>query len=78
MVDLTGVTLLDASGIGVLLATQHRAHAAGKKLSVSGAAGIALQVLEVTGMHKRLHGESIDEDPHSWRAGNWQGLRHGR
>jgi anti-anti-sigma factor len=78
LVDLAGVTLLDASGIGVLLAAQHRAHTAGKELSVLGAAGIPLQVLEVTGVHKRLHNESFDEDPDSWRARNWQGLPRGR
>jgi anti-anti-sigma factor len=78
VVDLANVTVLDASGVGVLLAAQHRAHTAGKELSVCAATGIPLQVLEVTGVLKRLQGTSIDDGPASWSVRNRQDLRHGR
>jgi len=60
-VDLEKVTLLDASGIGVLLAAQNRAHSAGKVLSICAATGMPLRVLEVTGVLGRLHGKSAGE-----------------
>ncbi len=68
-VDLAAVTLLDASGIGVLLAAQHRADTAGKALSVCSATGLPLQVLEITGVLGRLHGKSADVG-RDWR-GDW-------
>lgn len=58
-VDLAKVTLLDASGIGVLLAAQNRAGVAGMTFSVHAAAGLPLQVLEVTGLLGRLNGKSV-------------------
>jgi anti-anti-sigma factor len=66
-VDLADVTLLDASGIGVLLAAQHRADTAGKALSICSATGLPLQVLEITGALGRLHGKPADagRDRHS-------------
>jgi anti-anti-sigma factor len=57
-VDLAGVTLLDASGIGVLLAAQNRADAADKVFSICRVSGLPLQVLEITGVLGRLHGKS--------------------
>jgi anti-anti-sigma factor len=59
-VDLAAVTILDASGVGVLLAAQHRADTAGKALSVCSTTGLPLQVLEITGVLGRLHGKSAD------------------
>jgi anti-sigma B factor antagonist len=51
-VDLSALTLLDASGVGVLLAAQNRARTNGKHLEVSGASGVPLRVLEITGVLK--------------------------
>jgi anti-anti-sigma factor len=72
-VNLANVTFLDASGIGALLAAQNRAHAAGSELSVCAAAGMPLQILEITGVLGRLHGKSTGEDPDSFRAQNGRG-----
>lgn len=55
-VDLANVSFLAASGVGVLLAAQNRAGAAGKVLGACGATGMPLQVLEVTGV--------LGGDPH--------------
>jgi anti-anti-sigma factor len=49
-VDLDGVRLLDAHGVGVLLAARNRALEQATDFQVSGANGLALQVLEVTGV----------------------------
>jgi anti-anti-sigma factor len=49
-VDLNGVRLLDASGIGVLLAARNRALEQATEFHVSGAHGLALQALEITGV----------------------------
>lgn len=57
-VDLTEVTLLDASGVGVLLAARNRAIARGRTLRVYGAAGLPLRVLEITGVLGLLGGKS--------------------
>jgi anti-anti-sigma factor len=59
-VDLAAVTLLDASGIGVLLAAQCRAVTLGKKFRVGTVAGLPLEVLEVTGVLGRLHGKTTE------------------
>jgi anti-anti-sigma factor len=56
-VDLTGVTLLDASGIGVLLAVRNQAHARGMALRAYGASGLPLRVLEITGVLGLLDGK---------------------
>jgi stage II sporulation protein AA (anti-sigma F factor antagonist) len=76
-VDLTNVTLLDASGIGVLLAAQNRADTAGKMLSICAATGFPLQVLEITGVLERLHGKSPGEARES-RCAQRRRLRHVR
>ena len=49
-IDLGGLTLLDASGVGVLLAVRNRALRFGKTIRVCGAIGLPLQVLEITGV----------------------------
>lgn len=72
-VDLTEVTLLDASGVGVLLAAQHRADAAGKMLSLCAVTGLPLQVLEITGVLGRLHGKAaaVGRDWPGERRARW-------
>jgi len=57
-VDMTNVTLLDASGVGVLLAAQNRAQTAGKRLDVCAVTALPLQVLEITGVLGQLHAKS--------------------
>ena len=57
-VDLTGVDLLDAAAVGVLLAVRHRAQRRRTTLRVTGAAGLPLQVLEITGVLGLLGGKS--------------------
>src|SRR3954453_18089145 len=77
-VDLANVTVLDASGIGGLVAVQNPAGAAGKMLSVCAATGVPLQVLEITGVLGRLHGKSTGEGRDPRRAQSRRRLRHGR
>jgi anti-sigma B factor antagonist len=57
-VDLSQVRLLDASGVGALLAARNRARAVGVGLRVRGAAGMPLRVLEITGVLGVLGGKS--------------------
>jgi anti-sigma B factor antagonist len=49
-VDLAEVTLLDAYGVGVLLAGRNRARTAGVRFRVSHAEGIVREVLEIVGL----------------------------
>ena len=57
VVDLAGVTLLDAASVGVLVAARQRADRRQVGLCLHGARGRALRVLEITGVAKLL-------DPH--------------
>jgi anti-anti-sigma factor len=50
IVDLTGVTFMDSTTLAVLVDTRRRC-----RLSVVGAHGIALRVLEVSGLDAMLH-----------------------
>ena len=54
VVDLSRVTLLDASSINVLLAVQDRLRRRDGALLVTGACGLALRALEITGAAKTL------------------------
>lgn len=56
LVDLTAVGFLDSSGIGLLLRGRRLADARGVAYRVTGAHGIALQVLELTGVWTHLSG----------------------
>ena len=66
-VDLTKATLLDASGVGVLLDARRQALARDKELRVRGATGLALQVLEITGVLGLLDGKG-DTEPRNGQA----------
>lgn len=57
-VDLSGVRFLDSSGIALLLRGRREADERGVDFRVVGARGVALQVLEVTGVLAHLSGES--------------------
>lgn len=56
VVDLSGVTFMDSSGISALLWGRRVADAAGKQYEVVGADGVARQILDVTGVWTHLAG----------------------
>jgi anti-sigma B factor antagonist len=58
LVDLSGVTFLDSSGIGELLKGRRSADEVGVAYRVTGAAGMARRVLEMTGVWTHLAGEN--------------------
>jgi anti-anti-sigma factor len=55
VVDLALVRYLDSSALGLLLVIQDKAKQAGKKVSLAGANGFALDVLHVANFHKRFN-----------------------
>jgi anti-anti-sigma factor len=59
-VDLSRVRLLDAAAVGVLLAARNRAHETHVALRITGAYGLALEVLEVSGVLGVLGGKPED------------------
>jgi len=50
--DLTGVTMLDSTGVGILVVCQGKITKEGGELRVAGATGIVGEVLRVTGLHR--------------------------
>jgi anti-anti-sigma factor len=62
-VDLSGVEFLDSSGVALLLKGRRGADERGIGFRVSGARGITLQVLELTGVWAYLTGESLPDRP---------------
>jgi anti-sigma B factor antagonist len=58
IVDLDGVTFLDSSGIGALLAGRKAADESGKSFHVTGANGIVREVLDLTGVWAHLSGQA--------------------
>jgi RNA polymerase sigma-B factor len=54
VVDVTGLRLIDASAVNVLLAVRQRLVERGGGLTTPGAGGLVLQVLEITGVAKQL------------------------
>jgi anti-sigma B factor antagonist len=55
-IDLSGLTFLDSSGIGMLLTCQRQAHAVGRTFTATGAQGIVARVLDVSGVGPHLAG----------------------
>jgi anti-sigma B factor antagonist len=55
-IDLTDVTFLDSSGIGMLLTCKRLAQAAGRSYDVVGANGLTAQILTLTGVAAYLAG----------------------
>jgi anti-anti-sigma factor len=49
VVDLSGVSFMDSSGLRELVVGRHQAEAAGRGYRVTGAGGHVLQVLEISG-----------------------------
>jgi anti-sigma B factor antagonist len=56
LVDLEGLTFLDSTGIGVLVAGWRSAGDSGKRLRVDSAHGMALEVMKITGVWPHLGG----------------------
>ena len=57
LLDLGGLTFLDSTGIGVLVAGWRMAGESGKRLRVDNAHGMTREVLRVTGVWSSLSGE---------------------
>jgi anti-sigma B factor antagonist len=60
IIDLSGLTFCDSSGISVLVAAHHLANAAGSTLALAAVPPAVLKVFEITGLH---HIFSIYPDP---------------
>ena len=54
IIDVTAVTFMDSSGIGVLVRGYQKAQTTGKEFRITGAQGRVLRVLEVTGVAELL------------------------
>jgi anti-anti-sigma factor len=63
VVDLTGVTFLDSSGIRALLTVRRIADEHGAALTVTGAHGIVRRVLTLTGLLGLLTDDETDSSP---------------
>jgi anti-sigma B factor antagonist len=62
-VDLSEVDFLDSSGIALLIRGRRAAGERGVAYRVTGANGIALQVLELTGVWEHLSGDTGQNEP---------------
>lgn len=56
VVDLTGVTFIDSTGLSVLVQTKQRFESTGNRLSVTGAQPRVARVLELSGLTDYLTG----------------------
>ena len=54
--DLSGVTFIDSSGLGVLVASRREAREAAKRFQVTGATGRTADIIEATGLTEYLTG----------------------
>jgi len=52
VVDLSDVSYIDSAALGMLLLARHRAEQLGKTISVQGAGGTVLQVLQIANFDK--------------------------
>ncbi len=59
VVDVSGVRLLDATGLGVLVGTHRRATRAGRRLVLRGAQPQLTRLLVRTRLHRVLHVEGV-------------------
>lgn len=62
LIDLEGLTFLDSTGIGTLVAGWRQAIDSGKQLRVDRAHGMAREVLRITGVWPTLTGEDAATD----------------
>lgn len=58
VVDLAGLRFIDSAGISVLVAGRRSTLAAGREFRVAGAAGLVLEVLQLTGVWPLLSGDA--------------------
>ena len=62
LLDLSQVTLIDSSGIGILVTAHRRADGQGAKFALAGATGTVARVFEMTRTNKLLSlYETVDE-----------------
>lgn len=54
LVDVTGVELVDLTGLGVLVGADRRAKIAGRRVVLRGAGPRLLRILRATGLHRVL------------------------
>jgi anti-sigma B factor antagonist len=62
LIDLEGLTFLDSTGIGTLVAGWKQANDSGKQLRVDKAHGMAREVLRITGVWPTLTGDGTAAD----------------
>ena len=53
--DVSGITMLDSTGIGILVVCQGKIGKSGGKLHIAGASGLVEDILKVTNVDKILH-----------------------
>jgi anti-sigma B factor antagonist len=53
--DLTGVTMLDSTGVGILVVSQAKIKKEGGELRMSGATGVVDEILKMTSVDKLVH-----------------------
>jgi anti-anti-sigma factor len=61
LIDLEGLTFLDSTGIGTLVAGWREAGDSGKRLRIDKAHGMAREVLQITGVWPTLSGNSASD-----------------
>ena len=53
--DLKGITMLDSTGVGILVVCQGKVNKEGGELRIAGATGIVDEVLKMTSVNKLVH-----------------------
>jgi len=53
--DLAGVTMLDSTGVGILVVSQAKIKKEGGELRMSGATGVVEEILKMTSVDKLVH-----------------------
>ncbi len=55
IIDLAGVTMLDSTGVGILVVVQAKIKKEGGELRISGATGVVEEILKMTSVDKIVH-----------------------
>jgi anti-sigma B factor antagonist len=53
--DLTGITMLDSTGVGILVVSQAKIKKDGGELRIAGATGVVEDILKMTSLDKLVH-----------------------
>jgi anti-anti-sigma factor len=62
VLDMAGLTFMDTTGLRVIVKAHAHAQESGGTVTLAGVSGAPLQVLQITGLHKRLPVlETLDE-----------------